>query len=286
MTLERYHTAVVTGSSGGIGAAVVRALAESGLTVYAVARDADALKQLAARTGAIPVPLDVTDGDAVLTAFATTPVDVMVYCSGAVGGGMTVWDHAPEDVARMMNVAVAGFINCVRAMVPGMHARSHGHIVALGSVAGHYPTDILPVYGAAKAAIYSLTQSLRHDLYGTNVRVTEIIPGRVEASELGDILSDVDLAEAMRYRDYQCLQPEDVAATAMFALSAPARVDVTHIEVMPTHQVNGGMRFFKGEREPHRIPRRAKMDTWPFSAIRARRTGKRAPGRPGGPKPR
>lgn len=246
MALGDFQVALVTGASRGIGAETTRQLAARSLGVHAVARTPGSLDDLAAETGCTPHYLDVADAEAVTAAFGGLAVDILVNNAAAPGGAGPVFEQTPEAVDALNAANIAGPINCLRAVVPGMRERNRGHIVNLGSMAGLYASPGMPAYAATKAAIHNLGQTLRLDLYGTDIRVTEISPGRVETG-IHLRLAGGDPAEAAKafYEGYDCLLPEDIAAAILFALDAPARMDVTLMEILPTRQVYGGADFYK-----------------------------------------
>ena len=246
MSIRDYAIACVTGATRGIGAALVRELTARGLMVHAIARSAGALDTLARETGCRVHALDVGAAAAVQGAIGALEIDVLINNAALAIGAGPVHETEPEDVEALLRVNVAGVINCLRAAVPGMIERNRGHVVNLGSMAAHYPMQGMPAYGATKAAVHSLSQDLRMDLYGTDVRITEIAPGRVRTgAHAGLFGGDREKAEEQLYRGFACLEPGDVAAAVVYALDAPGHVDVTFLEIMPTHQVAGGARFYR-----------------------------------------
>lgn len=241
-----YRSAVVTGGSGGIGAAIVRKLAGQGVAVLAVSPERDKLHQLAGETGAEALCLDIADAAAVGAAFADREIDILVNCAGVLGPLSKVHETPPDVMDALAGVNLAGIVNCLRAVTPGMIARDRGHIVNFGSVAGRYPISGEPVYAATKAAVHLLTLNLRLDLHGTAIRVSEILPGRVESGMHAEMVGgDRARARADFYDGYQCLQPADIADAVHYVLSAPGHVDITQLEIMPTHQVMGGASFLR-----------------------------------------
>ena len=245
MSLDRYRTAIVTGASRGIGSAIVRQLRISGIDVWAVARSADDLADLARETGCQPMALDITHRDAVLSALSGLDADILVNnASAAVRGGVS-WETAPDAIDSLMAVNIKGLLNCLAATIPGMKARGRGHIVNLGSVASVSPISGMPVYAMTKAAIRNLGQTLRLDLHGSGVRVSEISPGRVETGAHLALLEDREEGRRRFYEGFDCLQPDDIAEAVMFVLGAPQRMDVSYMEIVPTDQSYGGSQFHR-----------------------------------------
>src|SRR5262249_57639723 len=167
MSLDRYRTAVVTGASRGIGAAIVRQLCIGGVEVYAVARSADELMVLARETGCRPMALDISHRDAVLSALGGLDADILVNNASASVRSTTSWETAPDDIDALLEVNLKGMLHCLAATVPGMKARRRGHIVNLGSMAAAAPIPGMPAYAMTKAAIHNLGHTLRLDLHAT-----------------------------------------------------------------------------------------------------------------------
>ena len=234
--------ALVTGASSGIGAATVRALCDAGWQVVATARRADRLADLAGATGCDAVTLDVTDGAAVKRVCGSQPFDLIVNNAGLARSMGSVWSATDDDVDRTIDTNLKGVVNVVRAVVPGMIERGRGHIVNMSSVIALYPAPAA-LYGATKGALHALSQDLRQELQGTGVRVTEICPGRV-ATEFYDVaLDDLEAAARAKASGIHDLTPDDVAQAVVYAASAPWRVNVSLIEIVPTEQTYGGSQF-------------------------------------------
>jgi len=242
MSLQDYQSVLVTGASSGIGAAVVRALAARGLRVHAVARRRERLQALAAETGCEAHVLDVRDTDALYRTLPTLGVDVAVNNAGLGRGFGPLFRAAPEDITTTVETNVSAAAHVLRAVVPGMHQRGHGHVVNLGSTAGLYPYAA-SVYSATKAAVHMLSRDLRIELQGSGVRVTEICPGRVSTEFYDAAVDDPEHRARFKNTGIHELAPEDVAGAVLYALDAPWHVSVNLIEIAPTEQVFGGARF-------------------------------------------
>ncbi len=238
MALEDYRTALVTGASSGIGAAVVRALSTRGVTVHAAARRAERLEALAAETGCVPVVLDLRDTRALYDRLGGLEVDILINNAGLGRGFGALFEVAPEDIDVTLQTNVLAAVHVVRATLPGMVERKRGHIVNVGSIAGLYPIKS-SLYGASKGAVHLLSQNLRVELQGSGVRVTEICPGRVE-TEFFEIAVGEEAAKKA-YEGFEVLVPDDVADAILYALDAPWRVNIGRIELTPTEQHVGGV---------------------------------------------
>ena len=240
MPLSDYETALVTGASSGIGAATVRALTGRGITVHALARREDRLQALSEETGCTPIALDLRDRDAIHDRLAALDVDILVGNAGVARGMSGLLEASPDDIDMTIGTNVQGLIHVLRAVLPSMVERGRGHVVNIGSVAGLYPLNSV-IYGASKGAVHLLNQNLRIELKGSGVRSTEICPGRV-VTEIFDVsFDDKEKAEQMKDPGIEQLEAEDIADAILFALDAPARMNVNLIEIQPTEQIFGGI---------------------------------------------
>lgn len=245
MADQPYRSILVTGASSGIGAAVVERFRAEGLEVHAVARDPERLAALRERTGCQVHALNVTDVAGMAAVFADHAIDVLVNNAGQSRSG-NLLNTTPEDIDGLVDVNLRAVLQVTHAALKGMTARDRGHIVNISSIAGHYAfAGGNTIYHATKAGVHSLSQQLRCDLFGTQVRVTEISPARVETEVFGRLLGDMEEAQRRYYDEYDSLLPGDIADAIAFAVLAPARMNVSFIEVLPTKQVVGGLNFAK-----------------------------------------
>jgi NADP-dependent 3-hydroxy acid dehydrogenase YdfG len=236
------RTVLVTGASSGIGAATARRFAKQGARVIVAARRTDRLEELAREIGAAHwMSLDVSDRAAVEHAIANLPeactsIDVLVNNAGLALGLGPAHEASLEDWEQMVDVNVKGLLYVTRAVLPGMVARDHGHVINLGSVAGSYPYPGGNAYGGTKAFVKQFSLNLRADLFGRRIRVTDIEPGMVE-TEFSLVRFHGDAARASQvYQGVEVLSPEDVAETIFWCASQPAHVNVNRLELMPTMQ--------------------------------------------------
>jgi NADP-dependent 3-hydroxy acid dehydrogenase YdfG len=246
MTYSDYTTALVTGASTGMGAALVRRFAEQGLTVHAVARDASRLAELGAETGAIVHAVDLTDTDRVEDELGSLEVDVLVNNAGVSAPG-NILDAERITVDAMVDVNLRAVPHLSRLLVPGMVERDLGHVVNISSIAGHYNFFGHTAYHATKAAVHQLSRQLRNDTLGKRIRVTEVSPGRVETEIFGRNLggSPEAMKEAWEtyYEGYESLTTADIVGVIDYAIAAPRHANLGLIEIMPTFQVPGGLTF-------------------------------------------
>ncbi len=261
------RTVLITGASSGIGAATARQCAAAGARLVLAARRTDRLATLADEIEANHAPtfgpqrahtvaLDVRDADAVEAALSALPapfdaLDVAVLNAGLSRGLDPIDRAAASDVDEMLATNVAGVLNVVRAVVPGMRARSRGHLVFLGSVAGREAYPGGAVYCASKAAVAMLAEVARRDLHGTGLRVTNVAPGMVE-TDFSAVRFRGDTARAAAvYADTAPLTADDVADAIVYALSRPPHVNVSEVLLMPTAQAAATL--------VHRTPRAADL---------------------------
>lgn len=246
MPFSDYRTALVTGASSGIGAAVVERLSREGLQVHALARSADALAALAARTGCIPHAVDVTDTAALARLTGETEFDVLVNNAGVdKPKGLLKGDAA--DIDLLVDVNLRAVLHLCRLVVPGMVARDRGHVVNISSIAGAYNFGGNAIYHATKAAVSMLSRQLRIDAFGRQVRVTEICPGRVATDIFAHVHGDSPEIRAKFIDGYELPEARDIADAIAFAIAAPVAVNIGHMEITPTLQVPGGLQTARPE---------------------------------------
>ncbi len=237
-----YRTALVTGASRGIGAAVVEALVREGLEVWAVARSVEPLKQLAARTGCWALPLDVTDTEALEATLGPLAVDVLVVNAGGIPAIEPLHRMGRHQLDATIDLNVKAAMHTIRVLLPGMVVRRCGHIFVVSSISAHEPYPSMAVYAASKAALAMLVRCLRLDLVGTGIRVTELAPGRVETDIYLEAMGgDREAVRARLYRGFRAIRPEEVARVVVDALRSPPHVDLARIDLLPTDQAFGGV---------------------------------------------
>lgn len=243
-----YRTALVTGASRGIGAAICQRLAELGLQVHAVARDADSLRAMCRQTGAVAHVGDVTDQARMAEIIDAVDIDVLINNAGYVAAVAPLEKIDADAIDRMIDVNLRAPLHLMRLVLPGMIARGRGHIVNLGSTAGSHVLAGTAPYAAAKAGMSAASRVARYDLAGANIRITEISPGRVQTDIYLEAF-DGDRGKLSGLYDHvRAVQPADIAQAVAAAITMPEQVDVSFLEIMPTDQAPGGHAF--AQREP------------------------------------
>jgi len=239
---QQQHTAVVTGASTGIGEATARLLAERGWKVFAVARRAERLEQLAADTGVVPVPADITEDEDVARLLATVTeaggADTLVNIAGGARGVDQIADAKTEDWDWMYRVNVLGTMKITRAFLPMLRAHGEGTILNLSSTAGLAGYEGGAGYNAAKFAERGMTQALRLEEVGNNVRVVEVLPGLVHTEEfsLKRLGGDSAAAEKVYAGVEKPLTARDVADVVAYAVGLPHHINLDEIVIRPVAQ--------------------------------------------------
>jgi len=240
MPFSDYQTALVTGASSGIGAAVVERLRAEGLQVHALARSAKALAELAERTGCIAHAIDVTDLAGITRLTQQVEFDVLVNNAGVDRPGSILKADA-EGIDLLIDVNLRAVLHLCRLVLPGMVARDRGHLVNISSIAGAYNFNGNSTYHATKAAVSMLSRQLRIDAFGKRVRVTEICPGRVATDIFAHVHGDSKEIREKFIDGFELPQAADIANAIAFAIAAPIAVNIGHMEITPTLQVPGGL---------------------------------------------
>jgi 3-hydroxy acid dehydrogenase/malonic semialdehyde reductase len=239
----------ITGASAGIGKASALAFAREGAKLLLCARRVEILEQLAPEliaAGASAVhsfSLDVSDPAAVASTLAALPeawrtIEVLVNNAGLSRGLVKAYEQDPQDWNEMISTNVLGLLHVTRAIVPGMVQRGSGHIINLGSTAGHMTYANGTVYCASKAAERAISEGLKLDLMGTPVRVTSVDPGMVE-TEFSQVRFRGDNERAAKvYQNITPLQAEDVADTIVWTATRPAHVNIHSVLLTSIDQGN------------------------------------------------
>ncbi len=236
----------VTGASSGIGKACAEQFASLGAHVILTARRFDRLQStamdLVSKYGVhcIPIQLDVRSHEQVMMAYQTVQADhiqveILVNNAGLALASDKLQDGKLEDWETMIDTNVKGVLYMTRTLLPSMIQQNRGHIITIGSVAGHHCYRTGNVYCATKHAVRALSQSLRLDLLGTAIRVSEVDPGAVETE-----FSEVRWQDAARakqfYQGFDPLVADDIADAVIYCATRPPHVNISELVVWPQAQ--------------------------------------------------
>ena len=248
---------LVTGVSSGIGESCARKFARAGAKLILAARRIEKLESLAAALQSEfgcethLLQLNVCDRPAVEAGLAAlpnswSPIDVLVNNAGLSRGLDKLQDADVRDWEEMIDTNIKGLLYVTRLVVPGMLERSSGHVINIGSTAGHEAYPGGSVYCATKFAVKAITQALKKDLHGSPIRVSSVDPGLVETN-FSNIRfhGDTDRA-AKTYENMTPLTADDVAEIVVFCANRPAHVNIADVIVMPTDQSAATMVYRHG----------------------------------------
>lgn len=248
---------LITGASSGIGEACARLFAANGARLILSARRNDRLEELAEdltreyHQKHYILPLDVRNKEQVKTQMGSLPeewssIDILLNNAGLALDTLPLNQGLEDHWDTMIDTNIKGLLYVSRAIIPGMLERNSGHVVNIGSIAGHecYPNG--NVYSATKHAVHALSKSMRLDMLGSSVRVTEIAPGAVETEFSAVRWNDKQRAKEF-YKDFQPLEAEDVADAIYYCITRPQHVDIEQMIIMPTVQASANHLSRKGK---------------------------------------
>jgi len=234
--------ALITGSSSGIGAATARALADNGYHVIAAARRIDKLKELAASNENIEAfELDVTDQvsvDALVAHLGSAPVSILVHSAGGAFDADSVMDSDPALWQKTFDINVVGAVRMVKALTPIFRQHRKGHIVLITSTAAHRTYENGGSYAAAKFGEASLVDTLRLELNGEPIRISEIAPGIVKTEEFANIRYKGNTEAAAKIYEgiEKPLIADDVAEAIRWVVMLPDHFNVDSMLIKPLAQ--------------------------------------------------
>ncbi|MEH1920139.1 SDR family oxidoreductase [Nostoc sp.] len=249
MTSLQNQTILITGASSGIGTACARIFAGAGAKLILAARRLERLQQLADTlnkdfsTEIHLLQLDVRDRSAVESAIATLPpawadIDILINNAGLSRGLDKLHEASFQDWEDMIDTNVKGLLYVSRYVVPGMVSRDRGHVVNLGSIAGHQTYPGGNVYCATKAAVRAISEGLKQDLLGTRVRVTSVDPGMVE-TEFSEVRFHGNTERANKvYEGVTPLTADDIADVIFFCVTRSPHVNINEVVLMPVDQAS------------------------------------------------
>jgi len=245
-------TVIVTGASSGFGKAIAESFAKAGARLIISARRIDRIKKLAAelkkkyKAEVLALELDVRKKSAVFNAIKNLTakwnnIDILVNNAGLSRGLDPIQDGSIQDWEEMIDTNIKGLLYVTRAVLPGMVKRNSGHIINIGSIAGHevYPKG--NVYCASKHAVDAITKGIRMDVVDTDIRVTTIDPGLAETEfSIVRFRGNVNKAKTV-YNGIDALRAEDIADAALYAASRPLRVNIAEIIILPNNQASAAV---------------------------------------------
>ena len=239
---------LITGASSGIGEACARLFAANGAKLILAARRKERIDNLAAElysmhgTDCLPLALDVRNKSEVELSLGTLPanwqaIDILINNAGLALSSDPIQVGFIDNWDIMIDTNLKGLLYVSRSILPGMLARNQGHIINIGSIAGQECYPVGNVYCATKQAVRAITKSMRLDLLGTPIRVTELAPGAVE-TEFSEVRwADKNKAQSF-YKEFTPLLAQDIADAAYYCLTRPAHVDIAEMTIMPTVQAS------------------------------------------------
>lgn len=244
MTNIQDKVVIITGASSGIGEAVAKELASRGAKLVLAARREDRLKRLQKDVQnqggqAIYKVTDVTSHDQMeeLAAYALKEfgkIDVLINNAGLMPNSF-LYKKQIDNWNKVIDVNIKGVLYGIAAVLPSMRERKSGHIINLSSVAGHVVGPTSTVYAATKHAVRAISEGLRKEEYGNNIRSTIISPGAVK-SELPESITDPDVKAAVVEMYKGAIEADSIARAIAFAIEQPADVAVNEMIIRPTHQ--------------------------------------------------
>lgn len=242
------QTCFITGASSGIGKACAEQFASIGVHLIITARRIERLKALADKLSSkygvqvIPIQLDVQNHTQVESVFKQLErkkieIDILVNNAGLALSSDKMQDAKVNHWETMIDTNIKGLLYVTKAVLPQMVKKNRGHIINIGSVAGHGCYVSGNVYCATKHAVRAISKSLRVDLLGTAIRVSEVDPGAVE-TEFSEVRwQDIERAKKF-YQDFQPLVADDVADAVIYCATRPPHVNVAELIVFPQAQAS------------------------------------------------
>jgi len=239
---------LITGASSGIGAACAKVFANAGAKLILAARRLERLQELVELSDTTSVQyhllqLDVSDRSAVESAISTLPpawsdIDILINNAGLSRGLDKLHEGDIQDWEEMIDTNIKGLLYLTRYVVPGMVSRDRGHVVNIGSIAGHQTYPNGNVYCGTKAAVRAISEGLKQDLLGTPIRVSSVDPGMVE-TEFSEVRFHGDSDRAKKvYQGVTPLTPDDVADVVFFCVTRPSHVNINEVVLMPVDQAS------------------------------------------------
>jgi len=247
---------LITGASSGIGKAAAYRFAEMGMKLIITARRLDRLNSIADElktkfnATVLPIKLDVQNNQEVTREMEQLPdpwnkIDLLINNAGLALKSVKLQEGTIEHWEQMINTNIKGLLYVTHAVLPTMLARGKGHIINIGSIAGHESYLGGNIYVATKHAVRAITKSMQIDLLGTGLRVSEVDPGAVH-SEFSEVRWNEKRKSDDYYKSFTPLTPEDIADAIAYCATRPSHVNVAEIIIMPTVQASCNHIFKEG----------------------------------------
>ncbi|WP_096625858.1 SDR family oxidoreductase [Calothrix sp. NIES-3974] len=240
---------LITGASSGIGASCAKIFAAAGAKLILAARRLERLQILEKQiqqecpTDTYLIQLDVRDRSAVENAIANLPqqwqsINILINNAGLSRGLDKIQSGDFQDWEEMIDTNIKGLLYVSRYVISGMLEREYGHIINIGSIAGHQTYPGGNVYCGTKAAVKAISEGMKLDLVGTPIRVTSVDPGMVE-TEFSQVRfhGDVERATSV-YQGMQPLTADDIADVVFFCATRPPHVNINQVILMPVDQAS------------------------------------------------
>lgn len=247
MSSLKNKTVFITGASSGIGKACAEDFAEEGANLILCARRKKLIDELAEKlrekVKVLTLKLDVTKNDEVKESVESLPgewkdIDILVNNAGLGRGLNKLYEDNVAGWEEMIDTNIKGLLYVTRAIVPGMVKRRKGHIINIGSIAGHEAYPGGGVYCATKHAVNAITKSLRMDVLDKGIRVSTVDPGMVETNfSKVRFYGDEERAKNT-YKGLTPLSGKDIAETVVFCATRPPHANINEIIIMPSVQAN------------------------------------------------
>lgn len=249
---KQIQTVFITGATSGIGKACAERFAATGARLLLCARREDLLTKTADqlrqnfKVEVFSFVLDVSQRQAVEAKIAELPtawqaIDILINNAGLALGLEPVHSGHIDDWEAMIDTNVKGLLYVTRAVLPQMVVRNQGHVINIGSIAGREVYAKGVVYCATKHAVSAISQGMRMDLLGTNIRVSLINPGMVETNFSAVRFKGDQERAATVYEGLKPLSAEDIADAVLYCVQAPHHVNVSEMFLMPTAQAAATM---------------------------------------------
>ena len=237
-----YKSALITGAADGIGLETLKRLLKEKITIYALDKNVSKLKILKKKFNFKIIELDLTNTDQIYEVLSKLRVDILVANAGIGRGAEGILKASRNDIELSTKINFESYLHVLKTILPGMIKRRKGHVVLMGSLAGLYP-QMSTVYGGQKGAIHRIAQSLRIELSGSRVKVSEICPGRTKTNFANAAFDDKNKAKKFM-SGFTLLEARDITDAILFALSTRWRSNISTIEISGTEQSPGGVPIY------------------------------------------